>query len=59
MHVLYNRFGGKWFDAEPTLLPTYDKFIEPTKYDADIVINNNTKFDNGLAILTAFLKTKL
>jgi uridine kinase len=44
---------------ENHVAPTYEKFIEPTKYDADIVINNNHHFDNGLEILTAFLKTKL
>ncbi len=44
---------------ENHVAPTYDKFIEPTKYEADIIINNNTHFEKGLAILTAFLKTKL
>lgn len=39
--------------------PTYEKYIEPTKYDADIVINNNKHFYNGLSILTSFLKDKL
>ena len=44
---------------ENHVAPTYEKFIEPTKYDADIVINNNSHFENGLEILTAFLKTKI
>jgi uridine kinase len=44
---------------ENHVAPTYDKFIEPTKYEADIIINNNTHFEKGLAILTAFLKAKL
>ncbi|GAB3504553.1 uridine kinase family protein [Emticicia fontis] len=44
---------------ENHVAPTYEKFIEPTKYDADIIINNNTHFEKGLGILTAFLKTKL
>ncbi|MFN3851929.1 MAG: uridine kinase [Spirosomataceae bacterium] len=39
--------------------PTYEKYIEPTKYEADIVINNNKHFYNGLSILTSFLKDKL
>jgi uridine kinase len=47
------------YQWENHVAPTYEKFIEPTKYDADIVINNNHHFDNGLEILTAFLKTKL
>ena len=44
---------------ENHVAPTYDKYIEPTKYEADIIINNNTHFEKGLAILTAFLKAKL
>ncbi len=44
---------------ENHVAPTYDKYIDPTKYDADIIINNNTHFEKGLAILTAFLKDKL
>jgi uridine kinase len=44
---------------ENHVAPTYDKFIEPTKYEADIIINNNTQFEKGLAILTTFLATKL
>lgn len=39
--------------------PTYEKYIEPTKYEADIVVNNNKHFHNGLSILTSFLKDKL
>jgi uridine kinase len=44
---------------ENHVAPTYEKYIEPTKYDADIIINNNKHFEKGLAILTAFLKSKL
>ncbi|CAH0996617.1 Uridine kinase [Emticicia aquatica] len=44
---------------ENHVAPTYEKYIEPTKYDADIIINNNSHFEKGLAILTAFLKDKL
>ncbi len=44
---------------ENHVAPTYEKYIEPTKYDSDIIINNNTHFEKGLAILTAFLKDKL
>jgi uridine kinase len=44
---------------ENHVAPTYEKFIEPTKYEADIVVNNNHHFANGLEVLTLFLKTKL
>jgi uridine kinase len=44
---------------ENHVAPTYDKYIEPTKSEADIIINNNYHFKKGLAVLTAFLKEKL
>lgn len=44
---------------ENHVAPTYEKFIKPTKQDADLVINNNHHFENGLLILTSFLNTLL
>lgn len=44
---------------EHHVAPTYDKFIEPLKADADIIINNNARFDVGLDVLTSFLREKL
>lgn len=44
---------------ENHVAPTYEKYIEPTKYSADIIINNNLHFEKGLSILTSFLNTKL
>jgi uridine kinase len=44
---------------ENHVAPTYEKFIRPTKQDADIIINNNKHFENGLKILTSFLQTLL
>jgi uridine kinase len=42
------------------VMPTYRKYIKPTKHDADIIIpNNNDSFKNGLGVLTGFLKSKL
>ena len=41
------------------VLPAYERYIFPYKEDADIVINNNEHFDQGLAVLTGFLKNKL
>lgn len=40
---------------ENHVAPTYEKFIEPTKHDADLIINNNHHFENGLRILTSYL----
>jgi uridine kinase len=39
--------------------PTYEKYIQPFKDDADIIIPNNRHFENGLAVLTGFLKHKV
>lgn len=39
--------------------PTYDKYIRPFKYDADLVIPNNRHFEKGLAVLVSFLKAKI
>lgn len=44
---------------ENHVAPTYDKFIDPLRSQADIVINNNTKFDTGLEVLKSFLKMKI
>jgi len=41
---------------ENHVAPTYEKFIKPSKYDADIVINNNQHFANGLKILTTYMR---
>jgi uridine kinase len=44
---------------EKHVLPTYRKYIEPIKEDADIIINNNQNFEKGLAVLKGFLSNLL
>lgn len=44
---------------ENHVAPTYEKFIKPSKYDADIVINNNRHFENGLKILSSYMRNIL
>ncbi len=44
---------------ENHVAPTYDKFIEPLRTDADIVINNNSKFEIGLDVVRNFLHHKI
>lgn len=44
---------------EKHVAPTYEKYIEPFKYDADVIVPNNAKFDNALEMITAFLKSKI
>lgn len=44
---------------EKHVLPTYEKYIEPYRDEADIVINNNRHFKMGLELLTGFIQHKL
>lgn len=44
---------------EHHVAPTYEKYILPLRSEADMIINNNTRFDTGLDVLVGFLKKKL
>lgn len=44
---------------ENHVAPTYERFIKPSKQDADIIVNNNKDFENGLKILSTYLRTIL
>ena len=44
---------------EKHVAPTYRRFIEPFKQDADIIIPNNVHFQNGMHVLTGFLRQKI
>ncbi|GLU55846.1 uridine kinase family protein [Dyadobacter frigoris] len=44
---------------EHHVAPTYDKYILPLRSEADMIINNNTRFDTGLDVLVGFLRKKL
>jgi uridine kinase len=41
------------------VLPAYERFIEPYREDADLVINNNRDFERGLEVLMGFIDSKL
>ncbi|MEZ4950128.1 MAG: uridine kinase [Saprospiraceae bacterium] len=41
------------------VLPTFERFIEPYFDEADLVINNNRHFENGLKVLRGFIKNHL
>lgn len=41
------------------VLPAYEKYIQPYKDDADIVINNNEHFNGALDVITRFIRHKL
>lgn len=44
---------------EKHVAPTYVKYIEPFKTEADLVIPNNRHFDEALEILKTFIKVKV
>lgn len=44
---------------EHHVLPAYEKYVEPYKEKADIIINNNTDFNMGLKVVRAFVETKV
>jgi len=44
---------------EHHVLPSYEKYVEPYKEKADIIINNNTDFNMGLRVVRAFVETKI
>jgi uridine kinase len=43
---------------ENHVAPTYEKYIDPFKHEADMIIPNNQHFNNALEVLTVFLKSK-
>lgn len=44
---------------EKHVAPTFEKYIEPFKYDADVILPNNSKFRHGLDMVITYLKTKI
>lgn len=44
---------------ENHVMPTYDKYLEPLKSEADIIIPNNSHFGNALEVLSGFLHAQL
>ena len=44
---------------ENHVAPSYEKYIEPFKNEADVVIPNNSSFNKALAMIVAYLKTKV
>ena len=44
---------------EHHVLPTFERYIKPYMDEADLVVNNNQKFDWGLRSLTGYLNNCL
>jgi uridine kinase len=47
------------YKYENHIMPSYQKYIYPYKEGADLVIPNNTDFDQALAVLKAFIQSKI
>lgn len=41
---------------EHHVLPTFEKYIKPYMEEADLIVNNNSKFDMGLEVLSGFVE---
>lgn len=41
---------------EKHVAPTFEKYIEPFKHEADLIIPNNSQFDKALDVITNYLK---
>jgi uridine kinase len=44
---------------EHHVLPSFERYIVPYMEVADIVVNNNETFDNGLNVLLGFIESKI
>jgi uridine kinase len=44
---------------EKHVAPTYERYIEPFKNEADIIIPNNSHYQKPLEMLVCYLKTKI
>ncbi|BDS12621.1 uridine kinase family protein [Aureispira anguillae] len=41
------------------VLPTYERYIKPFQYEADLIINNSDNFDAGLNVVVTYLQSVL
>ena len=44
---------------EHHVLPAYEKYVQPHMERADLIVNNNTDFNMGLAVVRAFVERKI
>ncbi len=44
---------------ENHVLPSFESYIKPYVDDVDLIINNNTGFENGATVLKQFIQSKL
>lgn len=43
---------------EMHVMPTYEKYIQPFKNDADLIVTNNSNFDRALDVIRTYLRAK-
>ncbi|MBL6446843.1 uridine kinase [Fulvivirga sp. 29W222] len=44
---------------EKHVMPTYERYLEPLKDEADLIIPNNKSFDSALNVLSGFFRSRL
>ena len=47
------------YKYENHIMPSYQKYIEPYKEEADLIVPNNKDFDKALDVLTAAIRSKI
>lgn len=47
------------YKYEHHVMPSFEKYIQPYKDEADVVVNNNQDFERGLEVISAFLRSKV
>ncbi|WP_255647395.1 uridine kinase family protein [Fulvivirga sedimenti] len=44
---------------EKHVMPAYERYLRPTRHEADLIIPNNLHYKNALTVLRGFIETKL
>lgn len=47
------------YKYENHIMPSYQKYIAPHKEESDIVVPNNTNFENAVEVVRAFVRAKI
>ncbi len=48
-----------FYRYEHHVVPTYERYISPTRHSADLIIPNNVTFENALTVLTTFIHSRI
>lgn len=44
---------------ENHVMPTFERYIQPYREDADLIVNNNSGFVNGLEVIKGYIEARL